>query len=147
MRLIDKIAKVITIIAVAMLILSMFCRCTTTKYVPITEYRDRVVVKTDSFLKNDSVYVHDSVSVYIRGDTVFKDKYQLRYKDRYIIRNKSDTLIVRDSIPYKVEVDKELSKTDKAFLNIGKIASVCLFIGILAFLGWIYWKLKLHKCS
>lgn len=147
MRLIDKIAKVITIIAVAMLILSMFCRCTTTKYVPITEYRDRVVVKTDSFLKTDSVYVHDSVSVYIRGDTVFKDKYHLQYKDRYIVRNKSDTLIVRDSIPYKVEVGKQLSKADKAFLNIGKIASVCLFIGILAFLGWTYWKLKLHKRS
>lgn len=145
MRLIDKIAKVITIIAIAMLILSMFCRCTT--YVPITEYRDRVVVKTDSFLKTDSVYAHDSVSVYIRGDTVFKDKYQLRYKDRYIIRNKSDTLIVRDSIPYKVEVDKQLSMTDKVFLNIGKIASVCIFIGILAFLCWIYWKLKLHKRS
>lgn len=80
MRLIDKIAKVITIIAVAMLILSMFCRCTTTKYVPITEYRDRVVVKTDSFLKTDSVYVHDSVSVYIRGDTVFKDKYHFNIK-------------------------------------------------------------------
>lgn len=147
MRLIDKIAKVITIIAIAMLILSMFCRCTTTKYVPITEYRDRFVGKTDSFLKTDSVYVHDSVSVYIRGDTVFKDKYQLRYKDRYIIRNKSDTLIVRDSIQYKIDVDKQLSMIDKAFLNIGKIASVCLFIGILAFLGWIYWKLKLHKRS
>lgn len=53
MRLIDKIAKVITIIAVAMLILSMFCRCTTTKYVPVTEYKDRVVVKTDSLLKTD----------------------------------------------------------------------------------------------
>lgn len=144
MRLIDKIAKIITIIAVTMLFLSMFCRCTT---VPITEYRDRVVAKTDSFLKTDSVYVHDSVSVYIKGDTVFKDKYQLRYKDRYIVRNKSDTLIVRDSIPYKVEVDKPLSKTDKAFLNIGKITSVCLFIGILPFLGWIYWKLKLHKRS
>lgn len=130
MKLIDKITRVVIAIAVAMLILSMFCRCTT-KYVPITEYRDRVVVKTDSFLKTDSVYVADSVSVYIRGDTVFKDKYHLQYKDRYIVRNKSDTLIVRDSIPYKVEVGKQLSKTDRAFLNIGKIASVCLFIGIL----------------
>ena len=79
--------------------------------------------------------------------TVFKDKYHLQYKDRYIVRNRSDTLIVRDSIPYKVEIEKQLSKTDKAFLNIGKIASVCLFIGVLAFLGWIYWKLKLHKRS
>lgn len=147
MKLIDKIAKVITIIAVAMLILSMFCRCTTTKYVPITECRDRVVVKTDSFLKTDSVYVHDSVSVYIKGDTVFKDKYQLRYKDRYIVRNRSDTLVVRDSIPYKVEVRKQRSKSDRIFLDIGKVSSVCLFISIIAILGWICWKLKLHKRS
>lgn len=147
MKLIDKITRAVIAIAVAMMIISMFCRCTTTKYVPVTEYKDRVIVKTDSLLKTDSIYVHDSVSVYIRGDTVFKDKYHLQYKDRYIVRNKSDTLIVRDSIPYKVVVEKTLSNTDKAFLNIGKIASVCLFIGILALLGWIYRKVKLHKHS
>ena len=147
MKLIDKITRVVITIAVAMLILSIFCRCTTTKYVPVTEYKDRVVVKKDSLLKTDSVYVHDSVSVYIRGDTVFKDKYHIQYRDRYIVRNKSDTFIVRDSIPYKVGVEKTLSKTDKAFLNIGKIASVCLFIGIIAFIGWIYSKVKLHKHS
>ena len=147
MKLIYRIARVVIVIAVAMLILSMFCRCTTTKYVPVTEYKDRVVLKTDSLLKTDSVYVHDSVSVYIRGDTVFKYKYHIQYKDRSIVRNKSDTLIVRDSIPYKVEVNKQLSKTDRAFLNIGKIASVCIFIGILALLGWIYRKVKLHKHS
>ena len=147
MKLIDKITRVVITIAVAMLILSMFCRCTTTKYVPVTEYKDRVVVKTDSLLKTDSVYVHDSVSVYIRGDTVFKYKYHIQYKDRYISRNKSDTLIVRDSIPYKVEANKQLSKTDRAFLKIGKIASVCIFIGIIAFIGWIYRKIKLHKHS
>ena len=139
--------KLLVICSISMLILSMFCRCTTTKYVPITEYRDRVVVKTDSLLNTDSVYVHDSVSVYIRGDTVFKDKYHIQYKDRYILRNKSDTLIVRDSIPYKVEVSKQLSKTDRAFLNICKIASVCLFIGIIAVIGWIYLKVKLHEHS
>ena len=147
MKLIDRITRVVIDIAVAMLILSMFCRCTTTKYVPVTEYKDRVVVKTDSLLKTDSVYVHDSVSVYIIGDTVFKYKYHIQYKDRFIVRNKSDTLIVRDSIPYKVEVNKQLSKTERAFLNIGKIASVCIFICIIAFIGWIYRKVKLHKHS
>ena len=147
MKLIDKITRVVIAIAVEMLILSMFCRCTTTKYVPVTEYKDRVVVKTDSSLKTYSVYVHDSVSVYIRGDTVFKYKYHIQYKDRSIVRNKSDTLIVRDSIPYKVDVNKQLSNTDRAFLNIGKIASVCIFIGIIAFIGWIYRKVKLHKHS
>ena len=147
MKLINKITSVVIAIAVSMLIISIFCRCTTTKYVPVTEYKDRVVVKTDSLLKTDSVYVHDSVSVYIIGDTVFKDKYHIQYKDRYIVRNKSDTMIVRDSIPYKVEVNKQLSKTDRTFLNIGKITLYCLFIGIIVFLCWIYWKLKLHKRS
>ena len=47
----------------------------------------------------------------------------------------------------KVYVEKQLSKTDIAFLKIGKIASVCLFIGILAFIGWIYRSVKLHKHS
>ena len=135
------------ICSISMLILSMFCRCTTTKYIPITEYRDRVVVKTDSLLKTDSVYVHDSVSVYIRGDTVFKDKYSIKYRDRFVYRNKSDTVIVRDSIPYKVKTEKQLSNTDKAFLKIGKIASVCILIGVLAFIGWIYRSVKLHKHS
>ena len=139
--------KLLVICSISMLILSMFCRCTTTKYVPVTEYKDRVVLKTDSLLKTDSVYVHDSVSVYIRGDTVFKYKYHIQYKDRSIVRNKSDTLIVRDSIPYKVEVGKQLSNTDRYFLKIGKISSVCIFIGILAFTCWIYRKVKLHKHS
>lgn len=139
--------KWLLICAVSFLCLSFFCRCTTTKYVPVTEYRDRIVNKTDSFLKTDSVYVHDSVSVYIRGDTVYKDKFRLQYKDRYIVRNKSDTLVVRDSIPYRVNIikEKQLSSTDKTFIGLGKIFSVIIFIGVLAFIGWIYWRLKLHK--
>ena len=55
MKLIDKITRVVIAISVAMLILSMFCRCTTTKYVPVTEYKDMFVVKTDSLLKTDSI--------------------------------------------------------------------------------------------
>lgn len=72
------------------------------------------------------------------------------YKDSTAIyHNKCDSLVsvISKISKDKVYVEKQLSKTDKVFLNIGKIASVCLFIGILAFLCWIYWKLKLHKRS
>ena len=147
MKMADKILRVIMAVAVILFVMSMFCKCTTVRYVPVTEYRDRYVNKTDTLMEKDSVLVHDSISVLVRGDTVFTYKYHIQYKDRYIARNKSDTLIVRDSIPYKVKVGKQLSKTDRAFLNIGKIASVCIFIGILAFIGWIYRKVKLHKHS
>lgn len=141
---VDKILRVIMAIAVILFVMSMFCKCTTVRYVPVTEYRDRYVNKTDTLMKTDSVWVHDSVSVLIRGDTVFKDKYSIRYRDRFVYRNKSDTVIVMDSIPYKVVEQTKLSKTDKVFLKIGKVSSVCLFAGILSILGCIFWRLKLH---
>ena len=141
---VDKILRVIMAVAVILFVMSMFCKCTTVRYVPVTEYRDRYVNKTDTLMKTDSMWVHDSISVLIRGDTVFKDKYSIRYRDRFVYRNKSDTVIVRDSIPYKVVEQTKLSKTDKVFLKIGKVSSVCLFVGILAILGWIFWRLKLH---
>lgn len=144
MKMVDKILRVIMAVAVILFVMSMFCKCTTVRYVPVTEYRDRYVNKTDTLMKTDSVWVHDSISVLIRGDTVFKDKYSIRYRDRFVYRNKSDTVIVRDSIPYKVVEQTKLSKTDKVFLKIGKVSSVCLFVGILAILGWIFGRLKLH---
>lgn len=144
MKMVDKILRVIIAVAVILFVMSMFCKCTTVRYVPVTEYRDRYVNKTDTLMRTDSVWVHDSISILIRGDTVFKDKYSIRYRDRFVYRNKSDTVIVRDSIPYKVVEQTKLSKTDKVFLKIGKVSSVCLFVGILAILGWIFWRLKLH---
>lgn len=144
MKMVDKILRVIMAVAVILFVMSMFCKCTTVRYVPVTEYRDRYVNKTDTLMRTDSVLVHDSISVLIRGDTVFKDKYSIRYRDRFVYRNKSDTVIVRDSIPYKVVEQTKLSKTDKVFLKIGKVSSVCLFTGILAILGCIFWRLKLH---
>ena len=141
---VDKILRVIMAVAVILFVMSMFCKCTTVRYVPVTEYRDRYVNKTDTLMKTDSLWVHDSVSILIRGDTVFKDKYSIKYRDRFVYRNKSDTVMIRDSIPYKVVEQTKLSKTDKVFLKIGKVSSVCLFAGILAILCWIFWKLKLH---
>ncbi len=103
--------------------------CRSVKYVPVTEYRDRYVSKTDSFLKVDSVYLHDSVSVFVHGDTIFTTK--TRYKDRlkYIYNAKTDTVAVHDSIPYpvKVEVEKRQSAIDKVFAWVGKMAGI-LFV-------------------
>ena len=137
--------KWLVITCFAMLALSMFCRCMTTKYVPVTEYRDRIVNKTDSFFKVDSVWLHDSISIYMRGDTVFKDRWKYKDRFRYIYKNSTDTLVVRDSIPYKVEVEKQLSKTDKAFLRLGKSTAAILFVGILGLIGWGVKRFVLRK--
>ena len=97
--------------------------CRSVKYIPVTEYRDRYVSKTDS------VYLHDSVTVFAKGDTVCIAK--IRFKDRlkYIYNAKTDTIAVHDSIPYpvKVEVEKRKSAIDKVFTRLGKMAGI-LFV-------------------
>ena len=104
--------------------------CRSVKYIPVTEYRDRYVSKTDSFVKTDSVYLHDSVSVFSEGDTVYIAK--IRFKDRFkiVYNTKTDTVAVHDSIPYhvKVEVEKRQSAIDKVFVWLGKMAGILLVV-------------------
>lgn len=195
MKLVDKITRALVIIAVAMLILSMFCRCKAKervieKQTYITEKRNeakwdslfnaRLIKELESYKAshNESVksttkektHIRDSTaSKYdVNGNKVGEDRFHYEYHEL----SQEDVQILRDSISSlkeykdsttmyhskcdslisviskiskdKVYVEKQLSKTDRVFLNIGKIASACLFIGVLAFLGWIYWKLKLH---
>ena len=88
---------------------------------------------------------HEDIQILRDSISILKE-----YKDSTsIYHSKCDSLmsVINEISKDKVYVEKQLSKTDIAFLKIGKIASVCLFIGILAFLVWIYWRLKLHKRS
>lgn len=198
MRLIDKIAKIITIVAVTMLVLSMFCRCNAKerlveKQTYITDNRNdakwdslfnaRLIKELDLYKAShkesvksttkEKTHIKDSTaSKYdVNGNKVGEDRFHYEYHEisqedvqklrdsisslkeykdsAAIYHSKCDSLIsvINKISKDKVYVEKQLSKTDKTFLNIGKIASVCLFIGILALLGWIYRKVKLHKHS
>lgn len=99
-------------IAVLAAIVLLLASCKTTErveYVPVetvkTEYRDRLVETYDS------IHVHDSVFLAVKGDTVYKYKQQLIYKNKFV----HDTVYVgiRDSIPVPYPVEKELSVWDK----------------------------------
>ena len=77
---------------------------TKTVYVPVetvkTEYRD-------TWLR-DSVYLHDSILVKMKGDTVFLEKYKTIYKNRLV----RDSVFVTDSIqvPYPVVETREVNR-------------------------------------
>jgi len=65
------------------------------------EYRDR--------LRVDSVYNRDTVQIYGRNDTIFKDV--IRWRERFRLDTVSVVRI--DSIPYPVEVIQEVNKLTK----------------------------------
>lgn len=198
MKLIDNITKVVITIAVAMLILSMFCRCKSKermvdKQTYITDKRNdakwdslfnvrlikelelykashkesiKSTTKEKTHIKDSTASKYDSNGNKVGEYRFHYEYHEISHEDIQILRDsisslkeykdstsiyhsKCDSLmsVINEISKDKVYVEKQLSKTDIAFLKIGKIASVCLFICILAFLGWIYWKLKLHKRS
>lgn len=185
----EKVVKATIIIAIVMLILSMFCRCKSKerlieKQTYITDKRNdakwdslfnaRLIKEFELYKASrmesvksttkEKTHIKDSTaSKYdVNGNKVGEDRYHYEYHEK----SQEDVQILKDSISSlkaykdsaaiyhskydsltslmsniskdKVYVEKQLSKADKVFLNIGKISSVCLLIGFMGF--WIYRK-------
>ena len=103
-----QMVGIVGVIIVALLICALFGSCTTTEYVLVPEYHTdtvRIVQhQHDSIYLSDSIYVND----FVREDTIYKTIE--RWRTKYIERMSHDTLYQSkvDSIPYPVEVIKEV---------------------------------------
>lgn len=113
-----------------MLLLALMASCTSVKYVPVES------VKTDSIYINKvekrDVYVHDSIYIKEKGDTIYEYRYKFLFKDVL----KVDTFFVErnDTIYNVVEVEKKLTKWQKAKQELGGFAFggiAVLLIGII----------------
>jgi hypothetical protein len=116
---------------VMMLLVGLLAGCTTTKYVEV----EKVHNDTTYIVKHlrDSVWLHDSVYVSEKGDTVRIE----RWRTKYIERQVHDTCYVAkiDSIPQpypkEVYVEKKLNWLQKSLMWAGGIGIVILVIFIL----------------
>ena len=97
------IGMIIYIIS-ACIIALIFCGCTTTKYIPVETVKDVYHNTTDTI--RDSIRHTVYVNQYSKGDTIFKERVESLYVDRWRVHD--SIVIQRDSIPYPVEVIKEV---------------------------------------
>lgn len=108
--------------------------CTTTKFVPVVEYH------TDTLLwhsnTHDSIYVHDSIHVREKGDTVTIERWHTRWRDRW----HSDTVYISktDSVPqaYPVEVVKEVAKPLTWWQQARMYVGGFVIFGVIVFAAW-----------
>ena len=120
-RLMNRVGWVIALCMAVLVALSLLASCTTTKYVEV----ERVMYDTTYVTKwqKDSVWLHDSVLVKDRGDTVLIEKWHTEWRDRLRV----DTLYkaTHDTIPqpYPVTeyVEKELSWWQQLRLWLGNV--------------------------
>ena len=89
--------------------------CRSIKHVPVdtvkTEY------KTRDSIRFDSIYEHDSIFLLVKGDTVYKEKY--RYKYQYLTINKTDTVMLTDSVYIPYPVEKQLTRWQQMKIELG----------------------------
>lgn len=110
-----------------------------TKYVSVPEIHTEYITRVDTTVRKDIVYLKDSVYVERKGDTLYVNK--TLYRDRYhnIYKVKKDTVVKRDSVNVAYPVEKEMSRSERLFVAMGKFFAA-LVIALLFVIG-----VKLYK--
>ena len=119
--------------------------CRSVKYVPVESVRTETKYINKLVQKHDSIYLHDSISSYIKGDTVFMDKYQTKYVNKYIFGTDSVYFNKTDSIRVPYPVEKQLSKWQKIEMNTGRITIIALIVLVILSGVYIFVKYKVKK--
>ena len=129
-------------VIIALVVLALVCCSCKTRYITETEYKEVPVVMHDTIAKNicriDTTIVKDSVYFAVKGDTIYKERYNTLWK----IKVAHDTInkvmekpveVVRNSV--KTET-KEVNRTywwQKVLMIIGGASLIYLVVQIYKF--------------
>jgi hypothetical protein len=133
-----RAVAIIAAFIIAMIVCSFFSSCKSVEYVPVIEHHTDTLIKTN--VQRDSVYVHDSVTVTQKGDTVLMDRWHTKYVEKQV----HDTTYVSkiDSIPtpypVEVKVEKQLTWWQQTRLHLANILLWLLAIAAVYYIiKWI----------
>lgn len=116
------IGIVVGMVAVGLLM----CSCKSVEYVPVIQHETHHDSIYFTKVQKDSVWLHDSISIEAKGDTVRIEKWHTKYVTKIdtVVKYKS----VTDSIPVPYEVPKYIEKPLKWWQK------SLIWTGILAFM-------------
>lgn len=129
-------------VILALVVLALVCCSCRTKYITETEYKEVPVVMHDTVAQNiwriDTTIVKDSVYFAIKGDTVFKERYNTKWR----IKVAHDTIkkvvekpveVVRKSVKTETKEVNRLYWWQKVLMIIGGASLMYLFVQIYKF--------------
>ena len=102
-------------VIIALVVLALVCCSCKTKYITQTEYKEVPVVMHDTIAQNiwriDTTIVKDSVYFAIKGDTIYKERYNTKWR----IKMAHDT--ISKVVEKPVEVLRTSIKTETKEVN------------------------------
>lgn len=116
-----------------------FMSCRSIEYVPVETVRTKTEYR-DHWLR-DSIHVRDSVFMFTKGDTIFRERFHAVYKDRLVkdttYINKTDTI----RIPYPV--DRQLSRWESIKMELGGWAFGVLIMVIVIIISRMMYRKRI----
>ena len=120
----------VLLVILVVLICLLFASCTKTEYITIEKVRNDTVWQNHT--KHDSIWVHDSIHMTDKGDTVRIEKWHTKYVES--IRHDTVYKARTDSVPvpYPVTkyVEKNLSWMQKTLMGAGILSLMALIVFI-----------------
>lgn len=135
-------ASAVAMILALVVLAVVLCSCKT-KYITETEYKEVPVVMRDTVAKNiwriDTTIVKDSVYFAVKGDTVFKERYNTKWR----IKVAHDTISKVVTIP--VEVVRTRTKTKTVVKEVNRIYLWQKVLMLIGGASLIYFLALLHN--
>lgn len=135
-------ASAVAVILALVMLAVVLCGCKT-KYITETEYKEVPVVMHDTVAKNtwriDTTIVKDSVYFAVKGDTVFKERYNTKWR----IKVDHDTISKVVTIP--VEVVRTRTKTKTVVKEVNRIYLWQKVLMLIGGASLIYFLALLHN--
>ena len=134
-----RLLKAIVVWLAVLLLIALLANCTSTKYVEVEKVRADMTYITK--WQKDSVWLHDSIHVKEKGDTVLIERWHTKWRDRLRV----DTIYqaTHDTIPapYPVTeyVEKDLNWWQRLRLWIGNIGLIAI-LGVIGYYGVKLWR-------
>ena len=125
----------ILMIVLGLALCALLGSCTTTKYIQVPVVHNDTTIVTKH--QRDSIWMHDSITVSEKGDTVRIEKWHTKYIEKQV----HDTLYQAktDSVPYPVEVIKEvpakLTWWQQTRLHLFNIIGIALVVIVVFYVG------------
>ena len=129
-------------VIIALVVLALVCFSCKTKYITETEYKEVPVVMHDTVAKNiwriDTTIVKDSVYFAIKGDTIYKEKYNTLWR----IKVAKDTInrvvenpveVVRNSVKSETKEVNRIYWWQKVLILLGCASLIELIVQIYKF--------------
>ena len=133
-------------VIIALVVLALVCFSCKTRYITETEYKEVPVVMHDTVAQNiwriDTTFVKDSVYFAVKGDTIFKERYNTKWR----IKVAHDTInkfvekpveVIRNNVKTETKEVNRLYWWQKVLILLGCASLIDLIVQIYKF-----WKRK-----